>query len=58
MPDTARRLSVFTESVIRGTTRLANQHGAINLDFQTFMHGVIGLAFAGPLRRTLPAIAL
>ncbi len=31
MPATASRLSVFTESVIRGTTRLANQHGAINL---------------------------
>ncbi|MCO4100429.1 MAG: aminotransferase class I/II-fold pyridoxal phosphate-dependent enzyme [Gemmatimonas sp.] len=31
MPSTASRLSVFTESVIRGTTRLANQHGAINL---------------------------
>lgn len=31
MPDTASRLSVFTESVIRGTTRLANQYGAINL---------------------------
>ena len=31
MPATASRLSVFTESVIRGTTRLANQYGAINL---------------------------
>ncbi len=31
MPATASRLSIFTESVIRGTTRLANQHGAINL---------------------------
>jgi L-glutamine---4-(methylsulfanyl)-2-oxobutanoate aminotransferase len=31
MPQTARRLSVFTESVIRGMTRLANEHGAINL---------------------------
>ena len=31
MPATAIRLSAFTESVIRGTTRLANQHGAINL---------------------------
>jgi aspartate/methionine/tyrosine aminotransferase len=31
MPATASRLSVFTESVIRGTTRLANLHGAINL---------------------------
>ncbi len=31
MPETASRLSAFTESVIRGTTRLANQHGAINL---------------------------
>ena len=31
MPTTATRLQVFTESVIRGTTRLANQHGAINL---------------------------
>ncbi len=31
MPATATRLSVFTESVIRGTTRLANQYGAINL---------------------------
>ncbi|MCA0374179.1 MAG: aminotransferase class I/II-fold pyridoxal phosphate-dependent enzyme [Gemmatimonadetes bacterium] len=31
MPSTASRLSIFTESVIRGTTRLANQYGAINL---------------------------
>ncbi len=31
MPTTATRLSVFTESVIRGMTRLSNQHGAINL---------------------------
>jgi len=31
MPSTANRLFAFTESVIRGTTRLANQHGAINL---------------------------
>lgn len=31
MPATATRLHVFTESVIRGTTRLANQYGAINL---------------------------
>lgn len=31
MPKTAERLSNFTESVIRGTTRLANRHGAINL---------------------------
>ena len=31
MPKTARRLSVFTESVIRGMTRLANEHEAINL---------------------------
>lgn len=31
MPRTATRLNVFTESVIRGMTRLANQHGAINL---------------------------
>jgi aminotransferase len=31
MPATAKRLNVFTESVIRGMTRLANQHGAINL---------------------------
>jgi aminotransferase len=31
MPTTASRLSVFSESVIRGTTRLANQYGAINL---------------------------
>ncbi|MFD0895113.1 aminotransferase class I/II-fold pyridoxal phosphate-dependent enzyme [Luteolibacter ambystomatis] len=31
MPATANRLNIFTESVIRGTTRLANQHGAINL---------------------------
>ncbi|MCH8475660.1 MAG: pyridoxal phosphate-dependent aminotransferase [Opitutales bacterium] len=31
MPSTARRLAVFTESVIRGMTRLANAHGAINL---------------------------
>ncbi len=31
MPSTATRLEAFTESVIRGTTRLADQHGAINL---------------------------
>lgn len=31
MPETAKRLSVFTESVIRSTTRMANQYGAINL---------------------------
>jgi len=31
MPTTARRLEGFTESVIRGMTRLANQHGALNL---------------------------
>jgi aminotransferase len=31
MPATASRLSVFTESIIRGTTRLANEFGAINL---------------------------
>ncbi len=31
MPSTARRLHAFTESVIRGMTRLANRHGAINL---------------------------
>lgn len=31
MPKTATRLRGFTESVIRGMTRLANQHGAINL---------------------------
>ncbi len=31
MPATASRLSVFTESVIRGTTRMATQFGAVNL---------------------------
>ncbi|CAN5738576.1 aminotransferase class I/II-fold pyridoxal phosphate-dependent enzyme [soil metagenome] len=31
MPATALRLNVFTESVIRGMTRLATQHNAINL---------------------------
>jgi aspartate/methionine/tyrosine aminotransferase len=31
MPRTANRLSVFSESVIRGMTRLANRHGAVNL---------------------------
>jgi len=31
MPSTATRLNAFTESVIRGMTRLANRHGAINL---------------------------
>ena len=31
MPSTAVRLSVFSESVIRAMTRLANQHGSINL---------------------------
>lgn len=31
MPQPAQRLSVFTESVIRGMTRLANEHDAINL---------------------------
>ena len=31
MPQTATRLHAFTESVIRGMTRMANAHGAINL---------------------------
>jgi aspartate/methionine/tyrosine aminotransferase len=31
MPETSHRVSHFTESVIRSMTRLANQHGAINL---------------------------
>jgi len=31
MPKTASRLSVFSESVIRGMTRIANRYGAINL---------------------------
>ena len=31
MPQTAQRLSIFTESVIREMTRLARQHDAINL---------------------------
>ena len=31
MPSTSRRVSTFTESVIRSMTRLANKHGAINL---------------------------
>jgi len=31
MPATASRLAIFQESVIREMTRLANQHGAINL---------------------------
>ncbi|MES1180963.1 MAG: aminotransferase, partial [Verrucomicrobiota bacterium] len=31
MPATATRLAGFSESVIRGMTRLAHQHGAINL---------------------------
>jgi aspartate/methionine/tyrosine aminotransferase len=31
MPATARRLAIFQESVIREMTRLANQHGSINL---------------------------
>jgi aminotransferase len=31
MPQTASRLNVFTESVIRGMSRLATRHGAINL---------------------------
>jgi aspartate/methionine/tyrosine aminotransferase len=31
MPHTSRRVGTFTESVIRGMTRLANKHGAINL---------------------------
>src|ERR1700733_9682200 len=31
MPSTASRLSIFKESVIREMTRLANQHGSINL---------------------------
>jgi L-glutamine---4-(methylsulfanyl)-2-oxobutanoate aminotransferase len=31
MPATSHRVSSFTESVIRAMTRLANQHGAINL---------------------------
>ena len=31
MPTTATRLNVFTESVIRGMSRLATRHQAINL---------------------------
>jgi aspartate/methionine/tyrosine aminotransferase len=31
MPATARRLAIFQESVIREMTRIANQHGSINL---------------------------
>ena len=31
MPQPATRLAGFSESVIRGMTRLANRHGAINL---------------------------
>ncbi len=31
MPKTSQRTSAFAESVIRGMTRLANEHGAINL---------------------------
>lgn len=31
MPDIARRLDGFTESVIREMTRVANEHGAVNL---------------------------
>lgn len=31
MPSTAQRLSIFTESVIREMTRVANRHGSINL---------------------------
>lgn len=31
MPGTATQLEGFTESVIRGMTRMANAHGAINL---------------------------
>ncbi|NJK42343.1 MAG: aminotransferase class I/II-fold pyridoxal phosphate-dependent enzyme [Aquincola sp.] len=31
MPTTASRLNVFTESVIRGTTRMSDEYGAINL---------------------------
>jgi aspartate/methionine/tyrosine aminotransferase len=31
MPDIAKRLSIFTESVIRDMTRVANKYGAINL---------------------------
>lgn len=31
MPKTADRLNVFTESVIRATTRMADEYGAINL---------------------------
>ena len=31
MPRTAERLNLFTESVIREMTRIANEHGAINL---------------------------
>ncbi|MCA1964824.1 MAG: aminotransferase, partial [Prosthecobacter sp.] len=31
MPQPARRLEVFTESVIREMTRLSNRYGSINL---------------------------
>ena len=31
MPQTAKHLNLFTESVIREMTRIADEHGAINL---------------------------
>ena len=47
---TARRTQSFTESVIRGMTRLANEYGAINLaqGFPNFpAPGVLKEAAAG-----------
>jgi len=58
MPATATRLSGFTESVIRGMTRLANRHGAINLaqgfpDFEppTEMIAALHTAADGPFHQ-------
>jgi len=58
MPATAKRLHGFTESVIRGMTRLANAHGAINLA-QGFPDGMppqpmveaLGAAARGPFHQ-------
>ena len=58
MPATAKRLSGFTESVIRAMTRLSNQHGAINLSqgFPDFdppeeLHAALERATRGPFHQ-------
>ncbi len=56
MARTAARVGVFTESVIREMTRLAMEHGALNLarvklrDQQRLAHGPLKVQAGGTLR--------